>query len=558
MHYTSVPNILKVLNPLFLDDLRAQLEAAGDNKAKLLNLRKRMSRIRVFDPACGSGNFLVIAYKQMREIEAEINLRRGEPDLCTEVPLTNFRGIELRNFPAEIARLALVIAKFQCDVLYRGQKEALAGALPLDSQNWIICDNALRLDWLAVFPPSGRKVQRLSNDLFAEAMTAAREEVEFENSGGETYICGNPPYLGSQWRDADQQFDMQLVFSSHTKAYKDLDYVAAWFLKAAEYGRDTDCSVGFVATKTINQGRQVSMLWPLIFEREFEISFAHRPFSWKNMAASNAGVTVSIIGFTNERPRQKVIFDGDTSKVARNINAYLLDANDVIVSPLNQSLCDLPEMVYGNKPSDGGHLILSNEEREQLLQLYPDAGRFLRKLVGSQEFVSSLNRWCLWIENDELAKAEEIPPIRDRIRAVREVRLESKGKQSQDKANSPHRFVYTPHQDAISLVVPSITSENREYLPVGLADGQTVVSNKAAVIYAPPLWALSLVASRLHWVWIGTVCVRMRTDFSYSNTLGWNTFPVPLLTEQNKIDLTESAQEILLASPFEDVYVPTY
>lgn len=547
MHYTSVPNILKVLNPLFLDGLRAQLEAAGDNKAKLLNLRKRMSRIRVFDPACGSGNFLVIAYKQMREIEAQINGRRGEPDLRTEIPLTNFRGIELRNFPAEIARLALVIAKFQCDVLHRGQKEALADVLPLDSQNWIVCDNALRLDWLAIFPPSGRKVQRLSSDLFADTTATPKEEVEFENSGGENYICGNPPYLGSQWRNTDQQLDMQLVFSPHTKAYKDLDYVAAWFLKAAEYGRDNVCSVGFVATKTINQGRQVSMLWPLIFERGFEINFAHRPFPWKNMAANNAGVTVSIIGFSNDRPAQKVIFDGDTSKLARNINAYLLDANDVIVSPLNQSICGLPEMDYGNKPSDGGHLILSNDEREQLLQECPEAAPFLRKLVGSQEFVSSSSRWCLWIEDDELAKAEAIPPIRDRLRAVRSVRLESKGKQSQDKANSPHRFVYTPHQDTRSLVVPSITSESREYLPVGLADGQTIVSNKAAVIYDPPLWALSLVASRLHWVWIGTVCVRLEMRFSYSNTLGWNTFPVPLLTDQNKDDLNKSAQEILLA-----------
>lgn len=547
MHYTSVPNILKVLNPLFLDDLRAQLEAAGDNKAKLLNLRKRMSRIRVFDPACGSGNFLVIAYKQMRAIEAEINRRRGEPDLRTEIPLTNFRGIELRNFPAEIARLALVIAEFQCDVLHRGQKEALADVLPLDSQNWIVCDNALRLDWLAIFPPSGIKVQRLSSDLFGDTTNAPTEEVEFENSGGENYICGNPPYLGSQWRTTDQQLDMQLVFSPHTKAYKDLDYVAAWFLKAAEYGRDNVCSVGFVATKTINQGRQVSMLWPLIFERGFEINFAHRPFPWKNMAANNAGVTVSIIGFSNDRPARKVIFDGDTSKVARNINAYLLDANDVIVSPLNQSVCGLPKMDYGNKPSDGGHLILSNDEREQLLQRYPGASRFLRRLVGSQEFVSSSSRWCLWIEDGELAEAQEIAPILDRLRAVRMVRLESKGKQSQGKAESPHRFVYTPHQDTRSLVVPSITSESREYLPVGLADGQTIVSNKAAVIYDPPLWALSLVASRLHWVWIATVCVRLEMRFSYSNTLGWNTFPVPLLTEQNKADLIESAKEILLA-----------
>ncbi len=545
MHYTSVPNILKVLNPLFLDDLRAQLEAAGDNKIKLLNLRKRMARIRVFDPACGSGNFLVIAYKQMREIEAQINRRRGEINQPSEIPINNFRGIELRDFPAEIARLALIIAEFQCDVLYRGQKEALKDVLPLDSQNWITCGNALRMDWQAIFPPTGTGVKLVGDDLFN--LLQGQSEIDFENEGGETYICGNPPYLGSQWRDAEQQLDMQLVFSPHTKAYKDLDYVAAWFLKAAEYGRNVACSVGFVATKTINQGRQVSMLWPLIFERGFEINFAHRPFAWKNMAANNAGVTVSIIGFTNKQPTRNIIYDGDSSKIVRYINAYLLDAGNVIVSSLSQSLCGLPEMDYGNKPSDGGNLLLASDERKELLRRHPEAAPFLRRLVGSQEFVSSLSRWCLWIDDDQLEGATRIPAIRERLKAVRETRLKSTGKQSQDKANSPHRFVYTPHRETRSLVVPSITSENRQYLPVGLADEKTIISNKAAVIYDPPLWALSLVASRLHWVWIGTVCVRLETRFSYSSTLGWNTFPVPTLTEQNKVDLTACAQEILLA-----------
>lgn len=378
MHYTSVPNILKVLNPLFLDDLRAQLEAAGDNKIKLLNLRKRMAHIRVFDPACGSGNFLVIAYKQMRQIEDTINRLRGEANLASEIPINNFRGIELRDFPAEIARLALIIAEFQCDVLYRGQKEALKDVLPLDSQNWITCGNALRLDWLAICPPTGTGVKLVGDDLFTKPLDQA--EIDFENEGGETYICGNPPYLGSQWRNAEQQLDMQLVFSPHTKAYKDLDYVAAWFLKAAEYGRNVHCSVGFVATKTVNQGRQVSMLWPLIFERGFAINFAHRPFPWKNMAANNAGVTVSIIGFTNRQSTRNVIYDGDSSKVVRYINAYLLDANNVIVSSLNQSLCGLPQMDYGNKPSDGGHLLLTGDERQEFLRRHPEAHRFLRKV----------------------------------------------------------------------------------------------------------------------------------------------------------------------------------
>jgi hypothetical protein len=545
MHYTSVPNILKVLNPLFLDDLRTQLEAAGDNKAKLLNLRKRMARIRVFDPACGSGNFLVIAYKQMREIEAEINRRRSEEHLGSEIPLTNFRGIELRNFPAEIARLALIIAEFQCDVLYRGQKDALAEFLPLDSQNWIVCHNALQLDWLSVCPPTGTGVKLTANDLFNTPLD--QSEIDFENDGGETYICGNPPYLGSQWRNAEQQIDMQSVFAAHTDSYRDLDYVAAWFLKAAEYGQRVECSAAFVATKSINQGRQVSMLWPLIFSRGFTIFFANRPFAWKNMAANNAGVTVVIVGIKNSRVADRYIYDHETRKSAKNINAYLLDGQDVIVSQLSRSISGLPTMDYGNKPSDGGNLILNRDEQEALVAHYPEARTLIKKLVGSREFTTSNIRWCLWIEDSALPLALSIPPISARIEAVKATRLLSKGKQSQDKADKAHRFVYTPHQDTVALVVPSITSENREYLPVGLADADTVISNKAAVIYNPPLWTLSIVASRLHAQWIGTVCVRMRTDFSYSNTLGWNTFPVPLLTEQNKTDLTVCAENILFA-----------
>ena len=258
MHYTSVPNILKVLNPLFLDDLRAALAEAGGNERKLLNLRKRMARIRVFDPACGSGNFLVIAYKQMREIEAEINRRRAEVHLRSEIPLTNFRGIELRDFPAEIARLALIIAEFQCDVLYRGQKDALAEFLPLDAQNWIVCGNALRLDWLSICPPAGTGVKLVADDLFGTPLDQA--QIDFENEGGETYICGNPPYLGSKWQSAEQKADLAAVFTRHGTGWKTLDYVAGWFMKAADYGAKTSAVTALVSTNSICQGVQVPIL----------------------------------------------------------------------------------------------------------------------------------------------------------------------------------------------------------------------------------------------------------------------------------------------------------
>jgi hypothetical protein len=265
------------------------------------------------------------------------------------------------------------------------------------------------------------------------------------------------------------------------------------------------------------------------------------------MASRNAGVTVVVVGISNSRITDRYIYEDGTKKSAKNINAYLLDAQDVIVSQLSKPVSGLPIMDYGNKPSDGGNLILSEDEKHDLVKEYPEATHILKKFVGSREFTSSRDRWCLWIEDSELGRAMAIPAVAARIAAVRAARQASKGKQAQGKADFPHRFVYTPHRDTIALIVPSITSENREYLPVGLVDSGTVISNKAAVIYDPPLWALSIVASRLHAQWIATVCVRMRTDFSYSNTLGWNTFPVPALTEKNKADLTRCAEGILLA-----------
>ena len=314
MHYTSVPNILKVLNPLFLDDLRKQLEEAGDNARMLLNLRKRMSKIRVFDPACGSGNFLVIAYKEMRVIEAEINRRRDEADQRTEIPLTNFRGIELRDFPAEIARLALIIAEYQCDVLYRGQKEALRDFLPLDAQNWITCGNALQIDWLSLCPPTGIGVKHYADDLFHTPLNQA--QIDFENDGGETYICGNPPYLGSKWQSDEQKSDLRAIFDSRTDGWKSLDYVAGWFMKAADYGTHTNGAAAFVSTNSICQGQQVPILWPLIFATGHEIVFAHSSFKWTNLAAHNAGVIVAIVAISSHAGQVRKLYstaeDGST------------------------------------------------------------------------------------------------------------------------------------------------------------------------------------------------------------------------------------------------------
>ena len=551
MHYTSVPNILKVLNPLFLDDLRAQLEAAGDNKAKLLNLRKRMARIRVFDPACGSGNFLVIAYKQMREIEAEINRRRGEANNKSEIPLTNFRGIELRDFPAEIARLALIIAEFQCDVLYRGQQDALAEFLPLNAQNWIVCGNALRLDWLNICPPTGTGVKVLADDLFRTPLN--QTEIEFENEGGETYICGNPPYLGSTWQTDEQKSDLEAIFGKRAKNWKSLDYVAGWFIKAADYGSHTPATTAFVSTNSICQGSQVPILWPLVFASGQHIAFAHTSFKWANLASHNAGVTVAIIAIGNQPNKIRRLFsvtdDGKTiEKQVDFINAYLVPGQNVIVSPLSRPLDERGLMEWGNKPTDGGNLFLAPDEREAVLRESPESARFIKRFLGAQEFIRGEQRYCLWIEDSERANAEAIPELKRRIDAVAKVRAESKAAETRPAAAFPHRFRQIQSvAENYSLVVARVSSEGREYLPIGLEDGSTIIGDRNFALYDSPLWNLALIASRLHWVWIGAVCVRLEMRFSYSNTLGWNTFPVPLLTEQNKTDLTRCAEDILLA-----------
>ena len=551
MHYTSVPNILKVLNPLFLDDLNAALEEAGDNRRKLANLRARIAKIRVFDPACGSGNFLVIAYKELRAIEAVINERRGEADRKTDIPLTNYRGIELRDFSAEIARLALIIAEYQCDVTYRGQKEALAEFLPLDSQNWITCGNALRLDWLSICPPTGTGVKFQSEDLFQSPLDQA--QIDFENEGGETYICGNPPYLGSTWQSKEQKADLQRIFDGRTKTWKSLDYVAGWFMKAADYGLHTPTVSAFVSTNSICQGQQVPTLWPLIFGTGHEISFAHTSFKWANLASHNAGVTVVIVGISNHSGLGRKLYglnaQGETVlKEGENINAYLVVAPNVIVKPSDKILGGINKMDNGNKPVDGGNLLLETDEVADLHLSKEVETTFVRQYVGSQEAINGKMRYCLWISDSERARAEEVPSIRRRIESVRTDRLKSTKKMTRDTADRPHAFQQVRQSGNEELiVVPRVSSEGRDYLPCALMKPGAIMSDKVFALYDAPLWNMALIASRLHWVWIGTVCVRMRTDFSYSNTLGWNTFPVPKLTEKNREDLTRCAEDIFLA-----------
>ena len=551
MHYTSVPNILKVLNPLFLDDLREKLEEAEDTPRKLLNLRNRMARIRVFDPACGSGNFLVIAYKEMRAIEAEVNQRRGEGDRRTEIPLTNFRGIELRDFPAEIARLALIIAEYQCDVTYRGQRKALAEFLPLDALNWITCGNALRLDWLSICPPTGTGVTVHGDDLFETPLD--QSEIDFKNEGGETYICGNPPYSGSQWQSKEQKEDLQRIFEGRTKNWKSLDYVAGWFMKAADFGVHTKSAAALVSTNSMCQGRQVETLWKLIFETSHEIPFAHISFKWANLASHNASVTVVIVGIEREPKRTRLLFSIDENGVSvvrktDNINPYLINGPNVMVQPATKPLNSLSEMSFGNMPNEGGFLLLSGVEANDAIELHGVDRKYIRSFVGSQEFIKGQERRCVWVTDREYDDAKQNNWLNGRFEAVRKQRSESNRAATKQLAETPYRFgEKRQNGDETVVLIPRVSSENRQYLPCGFLPPSSIVSDSAFALYDAPLWNMALIASRLHLMWIATVCGKLKTDFRYSNTLGWNTFPVPTLTGKNKADLTRCAEDILLA-----------
>ena len=547
MHYTSVPNILKVLNPLFLDDLREKLTEAGDSHRTLLNLRKRMAKIRVFDPACGSGNFLVIAYKEMRAIEAEINRRRNETERRTDIPLTNFRGIELRDFPAEIARLALIIAEYQCDVLYRGPKLALIEFLPLSAENWITCGNALRLDWLSICPTTGTGVKHHSDDLFHTPLDQA--QIDFENEGGETYICSNPPYLGSRRQEGSHKEELENIAARYENKWRSLDYASAWIFCAKNYQKSEECTFAFVTTSSLCEGLHVSLLWRHIIADGSRIVFAHRPFKWRNLAKGNAGVSVVVVGVSNAPQWKEVrIFDGEEQTSAKNINAYLVNGPNIFVSTRPQNISGSATMTTGAMPRDGGHLILSSEERLQLISNHPISSVYIRRYLGSEELINGKIRFCIWVGDSRAEQARSIPEMAERFDKVRQSRLESPLQSTIDFAKWPYRFVYLAGASTtMTVAIGAVSSENRAYLPVDCFPADVICSNRVYAIYDGGLVEFAILSSMMHLAWAFAVCGRLEQRLSYSNTLGWNTFPVPTLTEKNRADLRRSAEEILLA-----------
>lgn len=526
MHYTSVPNIMKVLGPLFLDDLDEALEKAWDKPAALKAQLHRLSKIRVFDPACGSGNFLVVAYRQMREREIRILKRLGELEgnehfaMFSSVSLNQFYGIELTDFAAETAKLALFIAEYQANARFADVFGRMPPLLPLRHGGQIRCANALRVNWDEVCPPP-----------------VGEEEV---------FIAGNPPFLGDNSRTDEQNEDMDFVLAGRLEAHRRLDFVACWVFKAANYIRGRQAKSALVSTNSICQGQSVGALWPHVLTGGVEIGFAHTSFKWRNNASANAAVICVIVGLRNTERDGKRLFQSGIEARATNINAYLLDAPIIYVHAETRSLFALPYMEYGNKPTDGGHLILSPEEREELLSEHPAAHKFVKKFMGSDEVCNGRIRYCLWVPDDCAEEAAQIPPIKARFEQVAAFRSASKAAQTRPAAAYPHRFRQAQNwAREHAILIPRVTSERRPYLPVDFVGADVISSDLNNVLYDAPDWCIALIASRLHLVWIATVCGKLKSDFRYSNTLGWNTFPVPKFTADQLDQLSASARRIL-------------
>ncbi len=537
MHYTSVPNILKVIRPLFIDDLLQQLKEAGTNHQKLLNLKNKLAKIRIFDPACGSGNFLITSYKEIRLIENQINRRLNVVAGKTLIPLTNFRGIEIRSFSSEIARLALIIAKYQCDVLYFGKIQALDDFFTLNTSNWIVCGNALIFDWVTICPPLGTDFQdsvEINHDFNSKDV-------------GDVYICGNPPYKGSKWQTKGQKSALANAWLNHPNLAKTTDLASGWIAKYLQFSQKvTKVTAAFVTTSSLCQGQQASEIWPVIYKYGQEITFAYKPFVWSNSAANNAGVTVIIVGLGKKSSASKTLFEKDQRRICSAIGPYLVpDSTDVVVKS-NVPLGQHGRMFFGNMPRDGGHLVLSPDEVTEISKDIK-ACSFVRPFVGASELINGRKRYCLWIDYKNVDQAMRHPLISEKLRLVAKSRRDSKAKSTRDFADRPYRFVQIGGVAKENVIlVAGVSSKKREYLPADYFSDNSISSNKCFALYDAPLWNFSLVVSRLHMIWISTVCVRMRSDFSYSNTLGWNTFPIPKLTEANKDDLTRSAEKILL------------
>ena len=516
-HYTSVPNIMKVIEPLFLNELKEAFEDAIGNEKKLKELLHRISKIKLFDPACGSGNFLIIAYKEMRRLEMLI-LKELGGFAFSGIHLNNFYGIELDDFAHEIAKLSLWLAEHQTNVEFFNEFGRTNPTLPLQEAGQIVCGNACRLDWEKVCP---------------------------KKDGDEIYIMGNPPYIGFLQQNKEQKKDMDTVFKNLSNLKK-MDYISCWFFKGAEYINDYNIELAFVSTNSIVQGEQVGLFWPnLLIHKDLEIGFAHNSFKWSNNARDKAGITCVIINLRKIQKQKKYLFQDDLKLEVLNINAYLAPTNNLFVFKRTISISNLPDISLGSAAYDGGFLMVTKEEMEKELKRNNDIEKYFKKFVGSAEFIKGIERYCLWIKDEELHNSLKFPFIKDRIDNVISFRSNSGRGKTYEYREKPNLFAEDRHKNEPSLLIPIVSSERRTYLILGFLSKNEVIPNSARAIYNPEPYIFSILSSKIHMSWVRAVSGKLEERIRYSAGLCYNSFPFPIISNQRKEELTQCTFRIL-------------
>jgi type I restriction-modification system DNA methylase subunit len=535
-HYTEEKNILKLIKPLFLDDLYKEFNSIDSNKKKLEEFHKKISNIKIFDPACGCGNFLIISYRELRLLELKI-LKKLIPadvldiNIWLKLDVDSMYGIEFEEFPSRIAEVAMWLIDHQMNMKASEEFGLYYTRLPLKKSPNIIHGNALRINW---------------NNLF--------------NEGEFNYIIGNPPYVGKAFRNREQNGDMELIFQK-VNGFGVLDYVASWYIKAAEYIKDKKTKVAFVSTNSITQGEQVGILWKELLDKyKIKINFAHRTFAWSSEAKGKAQVFVVIIGFANFDTREKYIYDYDSPKSEAhqikvgNINPYLVEGNDVVILKRKSPISNVPNIIFGSMPNDGGNLLLTKKEKDDLIEAESESIRFIRPLIGAKEFINDIERYCLWLTDMKPSDLKKFPAIEERVKRVREYRLKSQRKTTAELAKYPMLFGEIRQPKSDYILIPRVSSENRIYIPIGFFTKNDIANDSCLMIPNASLYHFGILTSIMHMTWVKYVCGRLKSDYRYSNELVYNNFPWPLNPPQKSIEIViEIVKKILeIRSQFKD------
>ena len=521
-HYTSEENIQKVIIPLFLDDLKTEFESCKTNRRKLEAFHNKLASLKFLDPACGCGNFLIISYRELRILEIEVmkellgTTQVIDVASMAKVNVDQFYGIEIEEFPAQIAQVAMWLIDHQMNMKMSEEFGMYYVRLPLKAKANIIIGNALRLDWQSIIPPT-----ELS------------------------YILGNPPFQGARTMNSEQKNEMLSVFSGLINV-GNLDYVTAWYRKAAEYIQNTSIAVAFVSTNSICQGEQVSLLWDEMLERfNISINFAYKTFQWSNEAKGMAAVHCIIVGFSLLPATKRMIYDGTTSVIAKNINPYLVDASNITIKSRNKPLCDVPQIGMGNQPIDGGNYLFDDESMAKFVAIEPASKPWFRKWIGAHEFINRYYRWCLYLGNCPPSELKKLPECMKRIELVKQYRLLSERNSTRRLASTPTRFQTENMPNTTCIVIPEVSSERRFYIPIGYVGPEYLCSNKLRLMPNATLYHFGILTSGMHMAWTRYVCGRMKSDYSYSIDIVYNNFPWPESIEKQKESIEKAAQTVL-------------